>query len=136
MTTTEGWQAVDLGAEFPAPAGAYSPVVRAGEFLFVSGQVPTDPATGGAVGTTVAEQTGYVIEKLGRTLAAAGSSLKAVVSVTAYLADIGDWDAFNAAYRQAFEPPYPTRTTVGAGLHGVLVEVSAIARAAQTRSEP
>jgi 2-iminobutanoate/2-iminopropanoate deaminase len=49
--------------------------------------------------------------------------------VNAYLADIGDWDEFNAAYKSSFEPPYPTRTTVGAGLHGVLVEVTAVARA-------
>jgi 2-iminobutanoate/2-iminopropanoate deaminase len=122
------WQAVELGAGFPPPAGAYSPVIRAGEFLFVSGQVPTDPATAEVVGVTVAEQTRYVIEKLSRVLSAAGSSLRAVVSVNAYLADIKDWDAFDAAYRAAFTPPYPTRTTVGAGLHGVLVEISAIAR--------
>ncbi|MGH7468546.1 MAG: RidA family protein [Longimicrobiales bacterium] len=131
-----GWQAVDLGASFPAPVGAYSPVIRAGEFLFVSGQVPTDPATGRVVGETVAEQTRYVIEKLGLVLGAAGSTLSAVVSVTAYLADIGDWDAFNAAYKAVFKPPYPTRTTVGAGLHGVLVEISAIARSEVPRNSP
>jgi 2-iminobutanoate/2-iminopropanoate deaminase len=126
MAATE-WQAVDLGAEFPRPVGAYSPVVRANGFLFVSGQVPTDPATGQVVGSTVAEQTKYVIEKLGRTLGAAGSSLRAVVSVSAYLANIDDWDDFNAAYKGCFQAPYPTRTTVGAGLHGVLVEITAIA---------
>ena len=122
------WEVIELGAGFPAPVGAYSPVIRAGEFLFVSGQVPTDAQTGEVVGSTVAEQTRYVIEKLGRVLMAAGSSLRAVVSVNAYLSDIQDWDDFNAAYRAAFSPPYPTRTTVGAGLHGVLVEISAIAR--------
>jgi 2-iminobutanoate/2-iminopropanoate deaminase len=122
------WQALDLGPAFPAPRGAYSPVVRAGEFLFVSGQVPTDPATGRVMGETVAEQTRYVIEKLDRILGAAGSSLGAVVSVTAYLSDIGHWDEFNDVYKSCFRAPYPTRTTVGAGLHGVLVEISAIAR--------
>ena len=121
------WSPVELGREFPTPVGAYSPVVRAGELLFVSGQVPTDPATGKVVGSNVAEQTRFVLEKLGRTLNAAGSSLNDVVSVTVYLEDINRWDEFNAAYRAMFDPPYPTRTTVGAKLHGVLVEVSAIA---------
>jgi 2-iminobutanoate/2-iminopropanoate deaminase len=127
MAAAAEWQTVDLGADFPRPVGAYSPVVRANGFLFVSGQVPTDPATGQVVGSTMGEQTTYVIEKLGRTLAAAGSSLRAVVSVNAYLASIGDWDEFNAAYKAAFQAPYPTRTTVGAGLHDVLVEITAIA---------
>ena len=123
------WSSVDLGREFPTPAGAYSPVVRAGDLLYVSGQVPTDPATGKPVGSTVAEQTSYVLEKLNRTLKAAGASLSDVVSVNAYLEDMGRWDEFNAAYRAAFEPPYPTRTTVGGQLHGVLVEISAVAYA-------
>ena len=129
MADSRKWQVVELGAGFPAPLGAYSPVIRAGDFLFVSGQVPTDPATGKVVGATVAEQTRYVIEKLGRTLAAAGASLRDVVSVNVYLADINDWGEFNNAYKAALEPPYPTRTTVGAGLHGVLVEITAVARA-------
>ena len=129
MADSRKWQVVNLGPEFPAPVGAYSPVIRSGDFLFVSGQVPTDPATGKVVGETVAEQTRYVIEKLGRTLAAAGASLRDVVSVNVYLADINDWSDFNSAYKAAFEPPYPTRTTIGAGLHGVLVEITAVARA-------
>ena len=121
------WSPVDLGREFPTPVGAYSPVVRAGDLLYVSGQVPTDPATGKPVGGTVAEQTAYVLQKLSKTLQAAGASLSDVVSVSAYLEDMGRWDEFNAAYRSAFEPPYPTRTTVGGQLHGVLVEISAVA---------
>ena len=123
----QGWKPVELGEAFPTPVGAYSPVARAGPFLFVAGQVPTDPATGQVVGDDVSEQTRYVIEKLGRTLEAAGASLRDVVSMTAYLADIGDWDDFNRTYRSCLEPPYPTRTTVGAGLHGVLVELTAVA---------
>jgi|SRR5687767_7623384 len=125
------WEQVELGERFPKPAGAYSPVVRAGDFLFVAGQVPTNPESGEVVGETVAEQTRFVLEKLAMTLEAAGSSLRAVVSVTAYLADIGTWDEFNRAYRSCFEAPFPTRTTVGAGLHGVLVEVTATAYSPQ-----
>lgn len=118
---------MELGGSFPAPVGAYSPVIRAGELLFVSGQVPTEPGSGKVVGTTVAEQTRYVIEKLSRTLEAAGASLSDVVSVNAYLTDMAAWDEFNQSYKQSFTAPYPTRTTVGAQLHGVLVEISAIA---------
>ena len=121
------WSAVELGREFPTPIGAYSPVIRAGDLLYVSGQVPTDPATGKTVGANVAEQTTYVLEKLSRTLQAAGATLSDVVSINAYLEDMRRWDEFNAAYRVAFQPPYPTRTTVGAQLHGVLVEISAVA---------
>ena len=121
------WKPVDLGAAVTTPAGAYTPVVRAGDFLFVAGQVPTDGATGKVVGDSVAAQTTFVIQKLARTLEAAGASLRDVVSITAHLSDIANWDEFNQAYRAAFEAPYPTRTTVGAGLHGVLVELTAIA---------
>jgi 2-iminobutanoate/2-iminopropanoate deaminase len=123
------WKPVELGHAFPAPVGAYSSVVRAGDFLFVAGQVPTDPTTGKVIGGTLPDQTRYVIEKLGRTLQAAGSDLSDVVSITAYLADIGDWDEFNKTYKECFAAPYPTRTTVGAQLHGVLVELTAIAYA-------
>ena len=111
----------------PPPKGAYSPGIRAGDFLFVSGQVPRDPRTGALIGASVAEQTRQVLENLRGVLAAAGASLDDVVSVTCYLADEKDWESFNAEYRQIFRSPYPTRTTVGAGLRDVLVEISAVA---------
>lgn len=126
MSGKRGWEPVRLPEGVAPPAGAYTPVARVGNLLFVSGQVPKD-ADGRVVGEDVAAQTKYVIEKLGGLLEATGSSLEQVVSVTAYLADIGDWGAFNEAYKVSFTGPYPTRTTVGAGLHGVLVEISAIA---------
>jgi 2-iminobutanoate/2-iminopropanoate deaminase len=107
--------------------GAYSPAVRAGDFLFLSGQVPIDPETGDLIGDDVASQTHAVLDRIERLLSAAGAQLGDVVSVTAYLADIGDWDSFNNVYKTRFEPPFPARTTVGAGLHGFLVEISVIA---------
>ena len=110
-----------------SPKGAYSRGIRLGDFLFVSGQVPRDFETGELLGKTVAEQTRAVVANLSRVLEEGGMSLASVVSVTAYLQDIGDWDAFDAVYRELFSAPYPTRTTVGANLHGVLVEISAIA---------
>jgi 2-iminobutanoate/2-iminopropanoate deaminase len=76
----------------------------------------------------VAQQTRQVLENLRAVLEGAGATLDDVVSVTAYLADIGDWETFNAVYGEVFRRPYPTRTTVGVQLHGFLVEISAIAR--------
>jgi 2-iminobutanoate/2-iminopropanoate deaminase len=120
------WQpVVDAGA--PPPAGAYSPVARAGHLVFVSGQVPKDPATGEMVGGDVQAQTRRVLENVRLALGTAGLGLDDVVSVTAYLADADDWGAFNEAYKATFRPPYPTRTTVGAGLRGILVEISVVA---------
>lgn len=121
------WTPVVLPAEFRPPAGAYSPAVRAGNLIFVSGQVPRDPRTGQTLDGDIREQTRTVLDNTERVLAAAGASLDDVVSVTVYLADMDDWEAFNEVYRTVFRRPYPTRTTVGAELRGILVEVSVIA---------
>ena len=123
------WTPVSLSSEFRPPVGAYSPAVRAGGLIFVSGQVPKDPHTGATLGGDVSEQTRRVLANVERVLRSAGATLSDVVSVTAYLQHIEDWDAFDAVYRAIFQPPYPTRTTVGANLHGFLVEISVIAMA-------
>ena len=120
------WEPVELAGP---PVGAYSRAIRAGDLIFVSGQVPRDLETGELMGTTLAEQTRGVLENVRRVLASAGATLDDVVSVTAYLEDMGDWGEFNAVYREAFTAPYPTRTTVGASLHDVLVEITVVARA-------
>lgn len=121
------WTPVTLGPDVPPPAGAYSPGVRAGDLLFVSGQVPKDPRTGAIVGDEVREQTRQVLRNLEGVLAAGGATLADVVGVTVYLQDEGDWGAFNEVYKTVFAPPYPTRAVVGTQLRGILVEVSAIA---------
>jgi len=121
------WQPVLLGDDVPRPAGAYSPAVRAGDFVFVSGQVPRDPKTGELVGDTVELQTTQVVANVERALKSAGASLADVVSVVVYLADIDDWGRFNAAYKDLMPQPYPTRTALGANLRGILVEMSAVA---------
>lgn len=119
--------AVTLGPDDRGPAGAYSRAILAGSLVFLSGQVPRDVSTGALIGDDVESQTRTVVANIEKILTAAGASLADVVSVTAYLADIGDWDRFNAVYKDLFHPPYPARTTLGAQLHGVLVEMSAIA---------
>jgi 2-iminobutanoate/2-iminopropanoate deaminase len=128
------WTPVTLGGEIPLPKGAYSPAVRVGDLLFVSGQVPRNPRTGEIEGKTVAEQTRRVLANLRLVLEAGGGTLEDVVAMNCYLADERDWDAFNAEYKSVFKPPYPTRTTVGVGLRDVLVEVSAIAWLGPSRS--
>jgi 2-iminobutanoate/2-iminopropanoate deaminase len=121
------WQPVSLGSEVPAPVGAYSPAVRAGPFIFVSGQVPRDPVTGELIGNDVESQTAQVVKNLERVLKAAGASLSDIVSVIVYLENIEDWGRFNTAYKALMPAPYPTRTALGAGLHGFMVEISAVA---------
>lgn len=121
------WSPITPGADAKPPAGAYSPALRAGPFIFLSGQVPKDPATGRLIGEDVQAQTHTVMQNCRRLLEAAGASLDDVVSVTAYLASMDDWQAFDDIYRTYFTEPRPTRTTVGAELRGFLVEISIVA---------
>jgi 2-iminobutanoate/2-iminopropanoate deaminase len=121
-----GWQSVLL-PDAPAPKGAYSPAVRAGDFVYVSGQVPRDPQTGALAGDDVATQTRQVLRNIEGVLTAAGATLRDVVSVTVYLTNVDDWGTFDGVYRETFTPPFPTRAVVGATLRGILVEISAVA---------
>lgn len=121
------WQPVMLGGEVPPPAGAYSPAVKAGPFVFVSGQVPRDPASGELIGGDVEAQTKQVMTNVERALRAAGAEMSDIASVTVYLANIEDWGRFNAVYKEIMPQPYPTRTALGADLRGIFIEVSVIA---------
>jgi 2-iminobutanoate/2-iminopropanoate deaminase len=121
------WTPVYLAADVPRPKGPYSPAVRAGDFVYVSGQTPRDPATGELRGNDVTSQTRSTLANLRRVLEQAGAGLEDVVSVTVYLQRADDWDAMNAVYRDVFQVPHPSRTTVGADLREILVEISAIA---------
>ena len=126
-----GWQPISLGPEVPAPLGAYSPGTRAGRMIFVSGQTPKDPRTGDVEGNDIATQSRRTLENVRAVLEAGGASLRDVVMVTVYLADESHWTEFNNVYKTVFSPPYPARAVVGAGLRGILVEISAIAWVAQ-----
>jgi 2-iminobutanoate/2-iminopropanoate deaminase len=121
------WKPVHLAADVPPPKGPYSPAARAGDFVFVSGQVPRDPKSGELVGDDVATQTRQTLSNVQRVLEQAGARLADVVSVTVYLAKADDWGAMNEVYAKVFDQPFPSRTTVGAELRGILVEISAVA---------
>jgi 2-iminobutanoate/2-iminopropanoate deaminase len=106
-------QAVSTPAA-PAAIGPYSQAIRAGSLVFVSGQIPLDPATGTMVEGDVAVQTHRVLGNLGAILEAAGSSLDRVVRATVYLADMNDFSAMNDVYATYFAPPAPARSTIEA----------------------
>lgn len=110
-----------------SPVGAYSQGLRAGDFIFVSGQGPLDPATGQIVGETVEEQTTRVLENIKAILEAGGASMADVVKVSAHLSDLALFERYNRVYATYFPDPKPTRTTVGSQLLGILVEIDAIA---------
>ena len=111
----------------PLPKGPYSPAVRAGDFIYVSGQTPRDPITGELVGTEIAGQTQQTLRNVQRLLAEAGASMHDVVSIVIYLANVDEWAAMNVVYSEFFHAPFPSRTAVGAQLRDILVEVSAVA---------
>lgn len=112
-----------------APIGAYSQGIRVGDFLFVSGQGPLDPATGQLVLGTIEEQTARVLENIKVILEAGGATMAAVVKVSAHLSDVELFERYNKVYATYFPDPKPARTTVGSQLpaKGMLVEIDAIA---------
>ena len=109
------------------PVGAYSQGLRAGDFVFVSGQGPLDPKTGKVVGDTIEEQTARVLENIKAILEAGDASMADVVKVSAHLSDMSLFERYNRVYASYFPDPKPTRTTVGSQLPGILVEIDAIA---------
>jgi 2-iminobutanoate/2-iminopropanoate deaminase len=111
----------------PKPGGAYSPGLRAGDFIFVSGQGPTNPATGKIAGDTIEEQTAQVLENVKAILEAGGATMADVVKATVHLSDLSLFPRYNTVYAQYFPDPKPVRTTVGSQLLGILVEIDVIA---------
>jgi reactive intermediate/imine deaminase len=116
----------------PAPAGCYSQGIAVGPFVFVAGQGPVDPATSTSP-AGIEAQTHQVLRNIQAILAAEGCTLANVVKVTAHLADIEDFGAFNEVYAEYFDEPYPVRTTVGSQLIGILVEIDVIAYRPEAR---
>jgi 2-iminobutanoate/2-iminopropanoate deaminase len=111
----------------PAPGGAYSQAIVAGNFVFTAGMVGVDPKTGEAP-KGIAAQTRQTLLNLKATLEAAGTSLENVVRANAYLRSISDFKEYNTAYQEFFVRDPPARTTVEAALaKDYLVEINVIA---------
>lgn len=111
----------------PAPGGAYSQGLRAGNFVFTSGQGPWHPKTHQVIGETIEEQTEQTLENIRHILEAAGASMENVVKATVYLSDMALFSGFDQVYSRHFPNIKPVRTTVGSQLKGILIEIDVIA---------
>jgi len=116
-----------VAPDAPRGTGAYSQAIRAGDFVFISGQGPLDPATLEAVGDTIEEQTEATLRNLEAIASAAGGSLADAVKVSAFLSSIDLFPGFNATYERVLtQRPLPARTTVGCELRNIMVEIDAV----------
>lgn len=113
----------------PAPVGPYSQAIRAGDFLFVAGQVPVDPATGEFITGSITEQTQQIMENIKAIMTAAGGSLSDIVRTTIYLLNMHDFGEVNEAYGNYFDLDPPARTTIGVAElpKGMAIEIDVIA---------
>ncbi len=114
----------------PAAIGPYSQAIRTGDLLFVSGQVPIDPATSTVVEGDISVQAHQSLCNLKAILNAAGTNMGAVVKTTVFLADMNDFAAMNEVYAQFFQEPFPARSAVQVGRlpKDAKVEIEAIAQ--------
>ncbi len=113
----------------PAAIGPYSQAVRAGDWLFLSGQIALDPVAGSIVSPDVSAQTERVLDNLGAVLAAAGATFADVVRTTIYLVDLAHFATVNEIYGRRFAAPFPARATVQVAAlpRGAQIEIDAIA---------
>ena len=113
----------------PAAIGPYSQAVRAGNTLYISGQIPIDPATGAFAGEDIRTQTAQSLTNIRNILEAAGADMSNVVKTTVLLKDIADFGARNEVYAEFFQEPYPARAAFQAAAlpKDALVEIEAIA---------
>ena len=120
----------------PQAIGPYSQAVRVGEWLFLSGQIGLDPASGELVSGGVLAEATRVLQNLHAVLAAAGASLDDVARTTIYLVDLTDFGPVNEVYARFFRAPFPARATVGVAAlpRGARVEIDAVARIADSSS--
>ncbi len=115
--------------EAPQAIGPYSQAVKAGGFLFISGQIPPDPKTGAVVGNTIELQTEQVMKNLIAILACQKLGLEHVVKTTVFITQMSEFPRFNEVYATFIKAPYPARATVEVSKlpKGVFVEIEAIA---------
>jgi 2-iminobutanoate/2-iminopropanoate deaminase len=118
-----------VSPDAPNPAGAYSPALRVGQLLFMSGQIPIDPKTGQLVTGDAAVHARRAMDNLGALLKQAGLSFAHVVRTTVFLADMNDFAAVNEVYASYFGDPKPARVTVQAAKlpRDARIEIDAIA---------
>jgi 2-iminobutanoate/2-iminopropanoate deaminase len=115
----------------PAPfrGAPYSQAIRAGDLVFVSGQIAVSPETNELVGESIQEQTEQALRNLGAILEAAGSSLDRLVKTTVFLADFGDFEGMNEVYARRVGDTPPARSTVGVQLPaGLRIEIEGVAK--------
>ena len=96
----------------PKPIGPYSPAIKVGNLLFLSGSIPLDPVSGGLVSGGITEQTTRVLENIKGLLEAAGASFHNVARTTVFMVDLDEFAQMNEVYSQYFSSPYPARSTV------------------------
>ncbi len=120
---------VVVSEQAPKAIGPYSPAIKAGDFVFVSGSLGFDPSSGKLVAGGVEAETRQVLTNMGKVLESAGSSLDNVVKTTVYLRDINDFASMNRVYAEFFKEKPPARSTfqVGALPAAAAVEIDAIA---------
>lgn len=113
----------------PAAIGPYSQAIAVNGFVFASGQIPLDPATGNVVEGGIKEQTKQALTNASAIMAEAGLSMANVIKTTVFMADMADFTAMNEVYSTFFSEPYPARSAVAVKAlpKGVLVEVECIA---------
>lgn len=114
----------------PAPRGPYSPAVRAGDYIFVSGQIPVDPITNQTKLGDIGSETRQVLENIRINLEGCGASMADVVKTTVFLTNVQDFAAMNAQYSEVFGESKPARSTIGVAalpLPGGKIEIEAIA---------
>ena len=112
----------------PQAIGPYSQAVKAGKLMFISGQIPLDPDTGGLVSQSIEDQAKQVLENVKSICEAAGCSLDDIVKISIFLTDLSNFAVVNDMMKEYFSEPYPARATVEvSGLPlGVNVEIEAI----------
>src|SRR5262247_2241783 len=117
--------------EIAPPVGPFSQAIEVGGFLYFSGQVAQDPATGKVVGGGIVAETERVFQNLSAVLKAAGKSFDDVVQARVFLTNMGDYVAMNGIYAKYFRPPFPARTAIGAAALplGARVEIDLVVKA-------
>lgn len=124
---------VVLSKDLPQPRGVYSPAIVAGGFVFVSGQAAVNPQTNELELGDIRTETRQTLKNIQSILEAAGSSLNDVVRLGVFLADLNDFAAMNEVFREFFPADPPARSTVGAQLPKIKIEIDAIARVRQDK---